>query len=207
MRLAITARFAAVRREIARRRSLALEQAEAGFTLIETLIYMVLAVLIFGIVGSILINGLRVESIVRTANTSSDAGQLVIESVQRGIRNSTTFTIVVPEGRDKDQAIIARVAGADPTLKYSCQAWYYSDTEHTVRTRTGPDGTAISLANPLSWTLLGEGVAPGDTGKVFAATTADLTLDFTMTATDRAPIKITGLARPWSNTSEPSACS
>ena len=183
-----------------------LAESESGVGLVELLIYMMLSVLILGIVGSFLINGLRAESIVRTATQSTTAGQLALESIQRGVRNSSGFAVSVPEDRDQDQLVIVRTAGGGEDLVYTCQAWYYSASEGTIRTETSPDGVAVSIENPLTWTLIVEGVAPGASGTVFAKLGSELTIDFTVAAQEREPIIIQSSARSRASLMETESC-
>jgi Tfp pilus assembly protein PilV len=184
----------------------AASDSEAGVSLIEVLIYMVLSVLVLGIVGAILINGLRTEAAVRTADVSASGSQLVMASIQRGVDNATDLAVIVPDGHDLDQVVIIRTANGAATPVYSCQAWYYSNAEHTIRTETSPDGVAVSTDNPLSWTLLAQGVAPGATGTIFTEDGTSLDIDFTVTAEYRDPINIHSSARSLSDSREASSC-
>lgn len=179
---------------------------ESGVSLIEVLVYMVLAVLVLGIVGAILINGLRTESAVRTADNSASGSQLVVESIQRGVDNSTDLAIIVPPGHDLDQVVIIRTASGTATPVYTCKAWYYSHSEHTIRTQTSADGIAVSTDNPLTWTLLAQDVAPGSSSRVFTENGTSLDIDFTVAAAYRAPITMHSSARSLSDSREASSC-
>jgi len=181
-------------------------QSESGVSLVELLAYMMLSVVILGIIGSILINGLRTEAIVRTANQSTSAGQLALESIQRGVRNSSGFAVSVPENRDQDQVVMVRTAGGAEDIVYTCQAWYYSASERTIRTETSPDGTPVSIENLSTWTLIVEGVAPGASGTVFAQLGSELTIDLTVDAQEREPIIIQSSARSRATSTEQELC-
>lgn len=182
--------------------------SESGIGLVELLIYIMLSVLIFSVVGSIFINGLRTEAIVRTATESTSAGQLALESIQRGVRSSTGLAVVTPPGHDQDQMLRIRATSGGTDVVYTCQAWYYSASEHTLRMESVPDGVPISFANTLTWTLLAQDIAPGASGRVFSmsASGAEVTIDFTVTAREREPIIIHSSARSRTATMEAATC-
>lgn len=180
--------------------------SDSGVSLIEVLVYMVLALVVLGVVGAILINALRIEKTVRTADQSSSSSQLVMESIQRGVDNATDLAIFVPDGHDLDQVVIIRTGSGAATPVYTCQAWYYSNSEHTIRTETTPDGAAVPTDNPLSWALLAEGVAPPASGTIFTQNGTSLEIAFTATADYRDPIKLDSSARSLSDSREASPC-
>lgn len=182
--------------------------SESGIGLVELLIYVMLAVLVFSVAGSIFINGLRAEAIVRTATESTSAGQLALESIQRGVRNSSGLNIIIPDGRSHDQLLKVRTASGGTNIVYTCEAWYYSESEGTIRMESAPDGIPLKYSDPLTWTLLTQGVAPGASGKVFAMSDsgAEVTIDFTVTARERAPIVIHSSARSRTSSTEAPSC-
>ena len=168
--------------------------------------YMVLAVVVLGLVGSIFINGLRAESIVRSSTQSTTAGQLALESIQRGVRNSVELDLFSPDGKPDDLVLKVRTAGAGDLLKYSCQGWYYSASDRSIRTTQADDGRALPVDVPLSWLLLAEDVDPGPSGKVFQLAGSDVTIDFTFSAANREPINIFGSATSRASLMEASTC-
>ena len=131
---------------------------ERGFTLVELLIYSMLAILVLAIVGSILINSLRAERTVRDANEATSVGQLLAQSVTTGVRNASAITLSAPE--PNTQLLMVRTVTAGEVAEWSCQAWYFGAGEvRTTRSSTAiPAPTAASAAD---WTLLVEGIEPG----------------------------------------------
>ncbi len=191
-----------------RERSESRREGDSGLGLVELLIYMMLSVLILSLVGSVFINSLRTEAIVRTATVSTSAGQLAMQTIQRGVRNSTGLTVLTPEGHADDQVLRVRAAGGGADVIFTCQVWYYSASEHTIRMKSGPDGVPIPLADRRTWTLLTEGVAPGGSGHVFtrSSTGATVDIDFTVTASKRDPIAIQSSARSRTASMEAPSC-
>ena len=131
---------------------------ERGITLVELLIYSMLAILVLAIVGSILINSLRAERTVRDANEATTVGQLLAQSVTTGVRNASAITLSAPE--PDTQLLVVRTVTAGDIAEWSCQAWYVGAGEvRTTRSSAAiPTPTAASVAD---WTLLGGGIEPG----------------------------------------------
>jgi type II secretory pathway pseudopilin PulG len=142
-----------LRRALADRRP-----AEAGFTIVELLVYSVLSVIVLLIVGGILIKSLTVERSVREASEASNAGQLVATSVSHGVRNANEIWQSAPGV--VPQILMVRTVGSEETPNWRCQAWSYDSGE--IRTTTS--ATAISTIQTAdsvkSWMLLAEGVQP-----------------------------------------------
>jgi len=139
-------------------------RADRGFTLIELIVASGLIVLVLSVLGGIMISSMTTERSVRTLTTATSTGQLVTGSLEDGIRNAATpITFTAPGGID--QMVTARVAGTGSALTFSCQAWYYSSVNKTIRYKRAD--TAITAANAAAqtgWTLLAEGVTPKTTG-------------------------------------------
>ncbi|TFD66589.1 prepilin-type N-terminal cleavage/methylation domain-containing protein [Cryobacterium gelidum] len=131
---------------------------EAGFTLVELLIYSVLSVVVLLIVGGILINSLRVERSVREASQASSAGQLVASSVSLGVRNASgiwqSAPGVVP------QILMVRTVGSAETPNWRCQAWSYDNGEVRTKYSTGAISMIQTSTSVKSWMILAEGAQP-----------------------------------------------
>ena len=72
-------------------------ESDRGITLVELLVYMLLAIVVLTIVGSILINSFQAERQVRDAAQSNSTAQLVAESLGRGIRNASAVECPLSE--------------------------------------------------------------------------------------------------------------
>jgi type II secretory pathway pseudopilin PulG len=158
-------------------------KAERGFTLIELLVYMMLATVVLLIVGGILINSLKAEQTVRNSVEGADTGQLVSQSVTKGVRNASAIRLTAPASDSQ----LLTVRTTDST-GWVCRAWYYGAGE--VRMTT----SAAAIATPTetearSWTLLGDDVRQVAGVPVFTLTGADRQVDLTLEAE-------TGTGRP-----------
>lgn len=140
---------------------------QAGLTLIELLIYMVLAVMVLFIVGGLLVTSLSSERTVRDSTRASNTGQLIAQSVGQGVRNATAMKVTDLGGGS--QLLMVRTASVTTGQAWLCQAWYFGGGE--VRTTMTSPATLIptSTANIATWSLLGTGMQSVSGGPVFTA--------------------------------------
>lgn len=162
------------------------ELADVGLSLVELLIYMVLAVVVLLIVGGLLINSLTAERTVRDAAASSSTGQLVSTSVGQGVRNSSSIWRSAA-GADPE-ILIVRTAGAGSTETWSCQAWSFYNGQ--IRTASSPNLIPTTGPDIASWTLLGEGVAPVAGSPVFGGAGRTVVLKLDVDSGKGQPVRI-----------------
>ena len=165
-------------------------------TLVELLVYSLLLVLVLSIVGGMLASTTTTSKTVGSITQATTAGQLVADSVESGIRNSSDFQLTTPVGTD--QLLVARTAQGGATLTWTCAAWYYSaagvgNIYYTTSSTAIPaDPTATDLAG---WTLLDTGISPLSGTDIFTETgTQQLSLGFNATAGSNPPVAITSSA-------------
>src|SRR5690606_16711085 len=104
--------------------------------------------------GSIFIDQFNAQRQVTAVTSTTTDAQLAGTTIDTGIRNSTGFELTSVGG---DQYLVARVAGGGATLQWTCRAWYYSATAHTIRMQDSEPGTPLPPPSPgdlASWTLL-----------------------------------------------------
>ena len=149
---------------------------ESGFTLIELLVSMGLAVLVLLVVGGFMISSSHTERDVRSATEASTAGQLVVRSVQAGVRNASR--VALTEISD-EQMLVVRTAGGGTPVEWACQAWYYvpEGGGTLYMKRVAP---AVKIEPPTaveldSWTLLADGISMTNT-KIFEAILGRVTI-------------------------------
>lgn len=163
---------------------------DRGFTLVELLVYMFLAVVVLTIISAILINSLRAENSVRAAALATDSAQLAAQSLNRGVHNSSAIEVSTPAAG----VIVVRTRSLDSssTGVWRCEAWSVIDNE----LRTTDSTTAIpapSLASDVSnWLLLAEGVEPigADPMFVLDADGRSLAVSLTVANGDGIPITL-----------------
>lgn len=173
----------------------AAQDSERGFTLVELIIYGMLLIIVLSVVGSMLASETTTSKAVDSVTAASTAAQLVADSVERGIRNSSDFHLTTPAGTD--QLLVARTAQGGATINWVCAAWYYSAAgggtiRYTTSTMAIP--AVPTAANLAGWTLLDTGVAPIGGASVFSATGAALTVAFNGLAGSNSPVAISSSA-------------
>lgn len=134
---------------------------EAGFTLIELIIYVSLSVLILSLVGGFLLNGVRAERDVTSAAQAANTAQLIAESIKRDVRNATEIRV-----NDDHNLLVVRTAGMDETFALSCRSWYFDSATHAIYSVNEGAATEPTTTDP--WTVRGEGISPIDGVPVFS---------------------------------------
>jgi prepilin-type N-terminal cleavage/methylation domain-containing protein len=167
------------------------QDLERGFTLVELIISSMLLVIVLTIVGAILASTTSTSKTVNSVTTASTAGQLVADSVERGIRNSSDFHLTTPTGTD--QLLVARTAQGGATINWVCEAWYYSSAgggtiRYTTSTTIIPG--APTMADLTQWTLLDTGLIPASGTGIFSTTGTALNLAFNGLAGNNPPVTI-----------------
>lgn len=133
-----------------------------GITLVELLIYILLATIVGTIVASILINSLRVQVQIQDAAASAQGTFLVAEAVGTAARDSTAMAAsTFPDG-----TILIRMRSLDPGVEstttfgpdnFLCYAFAFRDGDFRFTTSE----TAIAVPDAATvdgWTLIAEGV-------------------------------------------------
>ncbi|WP_168626189.1 MULTISPECIES: type II secretion system protein J [unclassified Cryobacterium] len=163
---------------------------ERGITLVELIIYAMLSVLILSIVGGMLVNSLTAERIVRDSSQASNTGQLVAQSVTRGVRMASKLEVSTPTPDSVVmRALIVDDALASPATAH-CEAWYFGNGE--LRTTRSPSAIPIpgSHADAEGWTLLATGVAEVGARPAFSVTGLSANLALELDTGDSSPLLI-----------------
>lgn len=160
------------------------------------------------VVGSIFISVITTQSTVSAVTTSSTAGQLAARSIETGVRNASEYQLVAV---GSDQLLVARTAGTESALSWSCVAWFYdADDGGSIRMTRTADGTAIAApdaAELADWTLLADGISPRDGAPgIFSSTPPLLAVAFDATADDHAATVIEFTATPLTQSTEAATC-
>ncbi|MET0716264.1 MAG: hypothetical protein ABWY57_15250 [Mycetocola sp.] len=164
---------------------------EAGLTMIELIIYSVLAMIVLALVGSLLINALRGQDVITTSTQATDTGQLISKSVKRSIANASDVNSNLLS--DGSELLVVYTLGPGSAPVHYCQGWLYDAPTHKLymkRTTTVAPITANIPGN--GWTLIGEGISPTTT-RVFTplvGPSGGITLDFTVKTGTRKPVLI-----------------
>lgn len=181
---------------------------DRGFTLVELMVASMLFGLVMLVVSGIVVSTILTQQTVTTVTSATTDGQLVATTIDQRIRNSSEFKVT--NVGTSDQLLVARVAGADATLTWSCYGWYYSAADGgSIRMTTTPAGTKITTptaAQLAGWTLLLSGVSPRSGSHIFSATGTQLSVAFNATAGDNRPTAIDFTTARLTGVSEVLAC-
>jgi hypothetical protein len=170
------------------------QRPESGLTLVELLLYVLLALLVLSVAGGMLINSIRTGSQVDRSTAAANTGQLIMRSVQSGVRNATQVGLTSTSG---NQLLSVTTTNGLTPVVLSCQAWYYTPTaggslymRRTAATAPipAPDSTTLG-----SWTLLGTGISVSG-GQVFTATAGLVTVSLNIDAATASPLSLTSPA-------------
>lgn len=180
---------------------------DRGLTLVELIVASSLLSLVLVVVGGMFVSLVNAERTVTPQSQGTTAAQLTATSIGSGIRNSSEFRIT---NVGSDQLLVARVAGNDDAIAWSCRAWYYSAAgDGEIRTTTTADGSAIaapSTSQLATWTQLIEGVSPPTGLSVFTAAGAALVVSFDADAGDSPSVAIRFTAASLTSVGEELTC-
>ncbi|WP_417555200.1 PulJ/GspJ family protein [Microbacterium sp.] len=154
---------------------------EAGLSLIELIIYM----LIIGVIGSLItmlfVNIWQTEGSVNGQTTGTTRGQLISSQIERAMRNATAFTI------EDGGSTLKVTTSLDGTLR--CQGFTFDGTEARMTISASPN------VDPGTWPDWQNGVKPVGSAPFFAANGANgVTYSFDTTTPDLTgtPVRFTG---------------
>ena len=155
---------------------------ESGFTLVELLVACMLLVVVMLGVASLMVTLIKAPRLVTSRMDAANSGEVMVRSIEQGIRNSSNFRLTTPSGAD--QLLVARTAQASATLTWVCAAWYFSAADGSIRYHQSL--TAIpavpTSADLASWSVLGSAVAPSSGTGIFAVSGQELVTSFTVAA-------------------------
>ncbi|TFC77195.1 hypothetical protein E3O45_07460 [Cryobacterium sp. TMS1-20-1] len=170
------------------------DDPERGYTLVELIVYSSLLIIVVAVVAGLFVSGLTATERVQTVTAATTSGQVVADSIETNVRNSTDFLLTTPAGTD--QFLVARTVNRDSTLSWHCVAWYYSAAGNgSIYSKRS--SVAILLPTPIElqdWTLVQEGIAPVAGTNIFSASGQQLTVNFASLAGDHPSVVISSSA-------------
>jgi type II secretory pathway pseudopilin PulG len=189
-----------------------LATSEAGLTMVELLVYMILSVVVLGIGGNVLISSLQAQRDMSNLADSTSLSQLVTSSVRSGIRNSSAFEVATPTALGqlvRSRSVTTTSAGVST---WACRAWYLtaSGTFYQKTSTTGTIAAPTVIGDLSTWQMVTSGLSvPTGTSQAFtgSAGQVDLAIQVTNGSTKAVLSKTTIVARPQANTlTVPTTC-
>lgn len=157
--------------------------ADAGMTLVELIMYILISALFLGLLATLFATTLTAGQQTRNRDTATGTAQVVAESLQASIRNAALLRVDGPQLR-------AQVAtGAN---QWECRAWALQSGELRYRASSAaiPVGASTS-----GWTVLAKGVVGTKTaGSPFLLSSTDtISIGYRVTVGEAA-VSITSAA-------------
>jgi type II secretory pathway pseudopilin PulG len=169
-------------------------RSESGLTLVELLLYMSLSIIVLLVAGAMLNTSTRAQSQVDRTTAASNTGQLVMRSVQSGVRNATQVGLTASNGT---QLLTVTTSGGLTPVVWSCEAWYFTPSSggslYMLRTAATAPIQAPTSSTIGSWTLLGTGISLNGAA-VFTATAGLVTLTLNIDTGNPTPLSLTSPA-------------
>lgn len=162
---------------------------DEGVSLVELLIYMLLAVTILTIIAAILINSLQAERTVRTSAQATDTAQLAAQSLNRGIHNASAIEVTSPA----TGITVVRTRSIDSSAAgvWRCEAWVVADGEMRFATSSAAIAPPTTASAAAGWLLLAEGVEPIGANPIFALAADERSLAVGFTVANGSGVPIT----------------
>ena len=156
------------------------ETADAGLSLIELIIYMLLASLLLGAMATILINSWRTQEDVTSVSDATNHGQIMGSAVERAMRNALDFEV---DATGTVLRVRTSLGGG-----MACQGFLLADGEARIATSSG-----ALPADPAAWGDWESAVAQNGSTPFFIETGDTVTYTFDI-RTEAAPVRFSGEA-------------
>lgn len=154
------------------------DTSEAGVSLIELVIYVILSSIILLTTAMILVNSWTTQKEVTSVTEATTRGQSMGSTIERAVRNALAFDI-------SDDGTELRVRTSLPGSQ-GCQGFQLIPGNARLTQST------TALSTPAStWTPWQEGIAPDGSTPFFSASGQHVTYTFEI-ETDSAPVRIVG---------------
>jgi hypothetical protein len=162
---------------------------DSGMGLVELIIYIALTLVILSSLGGVVISMVSVQNQVMNSANTAEQAQLVSRSIHFGVGNSSAVDLQSVNGTD--QLLRVRSSSLTSSTVWSCQAWYFSPSEKSMRFKSSSSAIAApSAADLANWTLLASGVSTAQGQQVFTLSGSRVSLVFAQQLTTEAPIVI-----------------
>lgn len=145
---------------LSRRRSAAAAVGDAGFSLVEIAVYIVLLGIISSIVVAVVLTSFQAERVVSSTTSVSNSSQNFMSAFDRDVRNASLESVTASK-------VVLRVWGGDATRCRSLVTWEFSGSQITRQKDSGAIGKIVDA-----------GVSDG----VFSAVGSQIKYKFTLTA-------------------------
>ncbi len=155
------------------------DSAEAGLTLVELIIAMMLALLALSAITTVLVLSWTTQRDVDSVNTATNRGQTMGATIERAVRNALEFDV------SADGSQLRVRTSLDGSLE--CQGFFLTDG--TARFSQ----SSATLTDPSTWTPWQQGIARADGADYFTRSGDTVRYAFDV-RTDSASVRFLGEA-------------
>jgi hypothetical protein len=156
------------------------DSAEAGLSLVELVVYILLASILLVAMASILVNSWRAQEDVISVTDATNRGQVMGSAVERAMRNALDFDV------DSSGTVLRVRTSLGGEL--ACQGFLLDDGEARMSTSSGPLLLASSSWGDWESDVIRNGSTP------FFAEVGDTVIYTFDIETDSAPVRFAGEA-------------
>lgn len=168
---------------------------DEGVTLVELVVYIVVAAILLGLVASLFATGMRSQAETRNRDTATTTAQVAADSLHASVRNAAAFRV-------DGSFLRARVAIGQSG--WECRAWGLTAAKQLVY-RVSP--TSIAIDSTAGWTVLASGVTGQKSGgSPFSGSGDRLDIAFTVTVGSAAVPIADGVARQAASEGSATSC-
>lgn len=172
-------------------------RSEAGLTMVELLVAMIISVIVIALVSGVFINALRASAATTDRDAATGSVQVITNSVQTSIRNSSGFDL-------SGSVLRARVASGDGDA-WRCREWRLT-ADHKLQYRDAGAKIPAGSETP-AWTTLATGVRGAtDENQPFTVNGSELQLSLKVTVGTATVAATGGATALASGTGSPASC-
>ena len=151
--------------------------ADAGFSLTELLVAVIVGGLVLAMLGAFLVSSMQADRQVRDLNDASARGELALDTLRTSLQSAAPPIAVAAGMQAGDLIVRAAVAGTGTgELAWDCIAFYYDAAAAELRTMREPGSPGVpgarvatpDVATLATWTAVASGILPPATGAVFS---------------------------------------
>lgn len=162
---------------------------DAGFSLVELAVYVVILGLISSIVAAVIVSLFRSEQTVSGITQASNTSQVVTQALTRDLRNARSFST-------SGNTLTASVASAASPVTWECVQWAV-DSNGDLRRKTKSNGastwgTGGVIASKVSAVGTTAYFAGGTSGTSAGTSTGTLTYSFKLPTTSSSSAEVSG---------------
>ncbi|HEY9309130.1 MAG TPA: hypothetical protein VIP82_15110 [Microbacterium sp.] len=156
------------------------EKADSGLSLIELIVYVLLASVLLGAMALILVNSWRTQEDVTSVSGATNRGQVMGSALERAMRNALDFDV-------DNTGTVLRVR-TSLTGPHACQGFLLTDDEARIAMSSG-----ALPANTNDWADWESDVVQNGTSPFFVENGDTVVYTFDI-ETDSAPVRFSGEA-------------